>query len=80
MENAFWEYWKKRWPHASSDHNKIKGSANYQETRAAFEAGYQAAQLLREADALPVCRCPKDGVPNVYCEVHGAAATGRSLR
>lgn len=34
----------------------------------------------READALAVCLCAKDAQPNVYCPIHGAAATGRSLR
>jgi hypothetical protein len=44
FENIFWGYWRKRWPNASSDHDKIKNSANYQETRAAFEAGYKACR------------------------------------
>ena len=50
MVNEFWKYWKRRWPNASSDENKLRNSANYQETRAAFLAGYQAAQQMRAAD------------------------------
>jgi len=42
--DEFWKYWKKRWTNASCDENKLRPSANYQETRAAFMAGYEAAQ------------------------------------
>lgn len=33
----------------------------------------------READDLPACLCPADGV-SFYCPIHGAVATGRGLR
>ena len=39
-----------------------------------------AAEQQRQADALPVCVCPADGMPNAFCPIHGAQATGRSLR
>jgi len=41
----------------------------------------QAVEQKLETDALsPFCVCPKDGTPNSFCLVHGANATGRSLR
>ena len=33
----------------------------------------------READDLPACLCPADGV-SFHCPIHGAVATGRGLR
>lgn len=41
-EKAFWQYWKKRWPNTSTDERKLVNSANYQETRAAFLAGFES--------------------------------------
>jgi len=43
IEEEFWKYWKLRWPHASCDESVIGGSANYQETRKAFFAGYKSS-------------------------------------
>ena len=43
-EKEFWKYWRERWPNASADESKLKNSANYQETRAAFFAGFAAKQ------------------------------------
>ena len=40
----------------------------------------EARLTMREPDALPVCVCPADGMPNAFCPIHGAAATGRGLR
>lgn len=42
--------------------------------------GDDAAQQQRQADALSGCTCPCDGMPNAFCPIHGAQATGRSLR
>ena len=49
-ELEFWEYWKEHWPHASSDVKVIGGSANYQKTKMAFFAGFEAAEQSMHDD------------------------------
>ena len=55
MLNEFWKYWKQRWPLASQNEEVLIHSASYRETKAAFEAGYQAAEQLHAADTLQAC-------------------------
>lgn len=59
MVNEFWKYWKQRWPNASTNEASLRVSANYQETRAAFIAGYQAAEQSRALDG---------ATPEGFCE------------
>ena len=53
-EKAFWKYWEKRWPFASSNEKVLSLSANFRETKAAFLAGWEKGKAQQLHVALPL--------------------------
>ena len=44
MEQSFWDYWRQRWPSSNCNKKVLTLSANFRETRAAFNAGWLAKE------------------------------------
>jgi len=67
MEEAFWVYWRGRWPFSNCDEKVLSVSANFRETRAAFFAGWEAKEKTVG------CTCYyKAGESIATCPVHSS--------